>query len=95
MEKIFKHLNLLYTFIGAALRTGLGQPALLGADAIEDEDTTVLKLVLAITLMLEGSGKSELGDRFFESARHAVNLKIVGLLDVGAVNLIVLTVRKP
>jgi hypothetical protein len=94
MEKILKHLNLLYSFISAALRTGFGQPTLLGADAIEDEDTTVLKLILAITLLLEGNGKSELGDRFFESAKQAVNLKIVGPLDVGAVNLIVLTVRK-
>jgi len=92
MEKIAKHLNLLYTFIGAALRTGFGQPTLSGADAIEDEDTTVLKLVLAITLLLEGNGKSELGQRFFDSTRQAVNLKIVGALDVVAVNLIVLTV---
>jgi hypothetical protein len=92
LDKLVKHAGMLYTFIGAALRTGLGQPHLPGADAIDDQDTIVLKLVLAITLMLEGNGKSDLGERFYGSARFAVNLKIVGSLDITAVHLMILTV---
>ena len=36
MERLTKHLNMLYNFIAAALRTGFAQPSLPGADAIDD-----------------------------------------------------------
>lgn len=93
MERITKHLTMLYNFIGAALRTGFAQPSLPGADAIDDEDTTMLKLVLAVALMLENNGKSELAERFFQSAKLAVNLKIVDALDIKSIHMMILTVR--
>src|SRR2546429_2370675 len=52
--KLVQHTNLLYTFIDAARRTGLMEAGLPGADAIYDDQTRTLKLVLAIACTLEG-----------------------------------------
>lgn len=95
VEKSLKHANSLYKFIQASLRSGFGNPALPGADTIDDEETTVLKLILAITLTVEGHGRSEFGQRFFDAAKPAVDLKLVTALDVKSVVLTVLTVRIP
>jgi len=91
IEKVMKHANSLYKFIQASLRVGFGQPTLPGADAIDDEETTVLKMILAITLTVEGHGRSEFGQRFFDAAKPAVDLKLVTALDTKSVVLVVLT----
>ena len=93
IDKIYKHVDMLYNFITAALRTGFGQINLPGPDAFDDEQTTMLKLILAVALMLENNGKSELADRFFQSTRAAVNLKVVDSLDLNSVHVMILTVR--
>jgi hypothetical protein len=93
IDKVLKQANSLYKFIGASLRTGLGQPTLPGADTFDDEETTVLKMVMAITLTVEGHGRSELGQRFFDAAKPATDLKLVTAIDVKSVVLTVLTVR--
>ncbi|EXJ86080.1 hypothetical protein A1O1_06449 [Capronia coronata CBS 617.96] len=90
-ERLHKHATVLYKFIGASLRTGFGQPGLPGADTFDDEDTTILKMVLAITLTVEGHGRSELGQRFFDAAKPATDLKLVTALDLKSVMLTVLT----
>ena len=92
IDKVLKHASGLYKFIQASLRTGFGQPSLPGADGFDDEDTIVLKMVLAITLTVEGNGRSELGLRFFDSAKPAVDLRLVTALDVKSIMLVVLTV---
>jgi Fungal specific transcription factor domain/Fungal Zn(2)-Cys(6) binuclear cluster domain len=91
IERVQKHASGLYKFIGASLRSGFGNPSLPGSDAFDDEDTVVLKMVLAITLVVEGSGRSELGERFFESAKPAVDLRLVTNTGVLSVALLVLT----
>ena len=91
VKKLVKHANSLYKFIGASLRTGFGQLNLPGADAFDDEDTVVLKMVLAITLVVEGGGRSELGQRFFESAKPAVDVKLVSNIGLLSIVLLVLT----
>jgi hypothetical protein len=91
MDRVQKHASSLYKFIGASLRSGLGQPTFPGADAFDDEDTIVLKMILAITLVVEGSGRSELGDRFFESAKPSVDLKLVTNTNMISVILLSLT----
>lgn len=92
IDKVLKHANSLYKFIQASLRVGFGQPNLPGADAIDDEETIVLKMLLAITLTVEGHGRSEFGQRFFEAAKPAVDLQLVTALDIKSVVLVVLTV---
>lgn len=91
LDKLINHVKALYSFISAALRTGFGQPALAGEDALDDGMTTQLKLILAITLILEGHGQSELGYKLYESAKRATDLVIVGSLSLRAVVLIILT----
>lgn len=91
LERLFKHVHALYTFISAALRSGLGQPGLPGEDALDDEMTTQLKLVLACGLIIEGHGESELGQKLYESAKKAVDLVIVGPLSLKSAVLIILT----
>lgn len=90
-KKILKHASSLYKFIGASLRTGFGQLNLPGADAFDDEETTVLKMMLAITLVVEGNGRSELGLRFFESAKPSVDVKLVTSTGMISIILLVLT----
>ncbi|RMZ77534.1 hypothetical protein DV737_g4338, partial [Chaetothyriales sp. CBS 132003] len=91
MDKLAKHAALLYKFIDASRRQGFVQPLLPGADALDDDDSTVLKMVLACTLALEGGGRSELGQRFFDSAKPAVDLKLVTATGLVSVVQLVLT----
>lgn len=94
IDKVIKHANSLYKFIQASLRAGFGNPALPGADAIDDEETTVLKMILAVTMTVEGHGRSDFGQRFFDAAKPAVDLKLVTALDTKSVVLTVLTVSR-
>ncbi|KAI1616941.1 fungal-specific transcription factor domain-containing protein [Exophiala viscosa] len=91
IEKVIKHADSLYKFIQASLRAGFGNLALPGADAIDDEETTVLKMILAVTMTVEGHGRSDFGQRFFDAAKPAVDLKLVTALDTKSVVLVVLT----
>ncbi|KAK5100447.1 hypothetical protein LTS08_005196 [Lithohypha guttulata] len=91
MDKLYKHVNNLYTFIGAALRSGFGQVGLPGEDALDDDMTTQLKLVLACALIIEGHGQHELGQKLYDSAKKSVDLVIVGHLSIKAVVLVILT----
>ena len=93
IEKVLKQANALYKFISASLRAGFGHPALPGADTFDDEETTVLKMILATTLTVEGHGRSELGQRFFDAAKPATDMKLVTAIDTKSVVLTVLTVR--
>jgi hypothetical protein len=92
IEYIIKHINLLYTYIEAALRTGLTQMHLPGAQSIEDDDTNLTKMVLAIGLVLEGDGKSETANALYESLKPTISEKIMGPIGMKGVCLIVLTV---
>jgi hypothetical protein len=93
IEYIVKHINLLYTYIEAALRTGFTQMHLPGAQSIEDDDTNLTKIVLAIGLVLEGDGKNETADAIYESLKPIISEKIMGPIDMKGVCLVVLTVR--
>ncbi|RMZ87867.1 hypothetical protein DV736_g4908, partial [Chaetothyriales sp. CBS 134916] len=91
IDKLAKHAALLYKFIDASRRQGLVEPLRPGADTLDDDDTMVLKMVLACTLALEGNGRSELGQRFFESAKPAIDLKLVTTTGLVSVVQLVLT----
>jgi len=92
MEKMQSHINMLYTFVEAAQRTGLMQMAMPGADAIRDDQTSMLKLILACALMLEGSGKSDLGKRMFEHVRLTVEAQITAPASIIGVQMLTLAV---
>jgi hypothetical protein len=70
IETVITHATNLFRFMEAAVRNGL-----MAADAgpanqgIKDENTNVLKMVLAIAMTVEGSGQSDSGNRLFESVK--------------------------
>ena len=50
INKVLQHVRKLYRFMEAAHRSGLMQHGMPGSDSIEDEDTNILKLVLATAM---------------------------------------------
>jgi hypothetical protein len=92
IDKILRYTEMLFSFVEAAARSGLMQGALPGADAIMDEQTSVLKLILAITLVLEGRGKDALGERLFENVHKVVEKTLFEPVGLHGINLLALTV---
>jgi hypothetical protein len=92
IDKVLRYTDMLFSFVEAASRSGLMQGALPGADAIMDEQTSVLKLILAITLVLEGRGKDALGERLFENVHKVVEKTLSEPVGLHGINLLALTV---
>lgn len=67
IQTVMEYTERLYSFIDAARRNGLVQQGFPGADAIDDENTIVLKMIIACASTMEGSGSSDLGRSIFES----------------------------
>ncbi|KAJ5495676.1 hypothetical protein N7539_000792 [Penicillium diatomitis] len=76
IKTVLTQANLLYTFMEAATRTGFAQRGLPGSDGLQDDSTVILKLILAITLTVEGGGQSDLGQRLYLSVKPVVESKL-------------------
>jgi hypothetical protein len=72
IEQIIIHGTNLYDFLSAASRTGLA-PNSAPKRGINDEQSCVLKMVLATATVVEGDGQSEIGNRLFESVRETAD----------------------
>jgi len=92
IDKIIRHAIMLFTFIESAARTGLVQRSLPGADNLDDDDTRLLKMILAAALIVEGSGQSELGRRLFETVREYAESSLWGPVNINQLRLLVLVV---
>jgi hypothetical protein len=92
IEKLLRYTDMLFSFVEAAARSGLMQGGLPGADAIMDDQTSLLKIILAIALILEGYGKSPLGERLFDNVHKVVERTLLDPVDVKGINLLALTV---
>lgn len=92
IDKIIRHAIRLFAFIESAVRTGLVQRSLLGHDNLDDDDTRILKMVLAAALVVEGSGQSELGGRLFETVRQYAESSLWGPVNTNQLKLLVLVV---
>jgi len=75
IQDVKGHASIMYTMMDAAARV-LGT-AHHPNDTIQDEGTDLLRLVLAIALVLEGTGQSELGTRLFDSVNSVKNYRNV------------------
>jgi hypothetical protein len=96
IQMVIEYTERLYSFIDAARRNGLVQQGFPGADAIDDENTIILKMIIACASTMEGSGSSELGHSIFESpgVRDAIAKATNGYeISHKAPRLLVLTVR--
>lgn len=91
MDRLLRYTDMLFSFVEAAARSGLMQAALPGPDAIMDDQTSVLKLILAITLVLEGRGKDPLGERLFDNVHSVVDQTLSGPVSLHGINLLALT----
>lgn len=87
IEQVTHQINLLYTFMEAALRAGFAQRGLPGSDGLQDDNTNILRMILATTLVVEGSGKSELGERLYLSIKPVIDSKLWEPLDIKNVQL--------
>lgn len=92
IAKVTHQTNLLYTFMEAATRTGFTQRVLPGSDTLLDDDTTVLKMILATTLIVEGSGRNELGQQLYLSVKPVIETKLWEPLDVKTIQLYAMVV---
>ncbi|KAL4899145.1 hypothetical protein BDW74DRAFT_189518 [Aspergillus multicolor] len=88
IDHVIQQVTLLYTFMEAAMRTGLMHQGLAGADGLEDDSTSLIKLILATTLIVEGGGRSELGRRLYMNVKPVVESKIWDTLDVKTIQLL-------
>lgn len=92
IERLITQTNLLFTFLEAADRTGFAKRFKPGADCLSDDDTSILKMVLAITLLVEGDGESELGARFYNSVKQNVEFNLWESVDIKTIKLLALVV---
>lgn len=89
---VINQANLLYTFMEAATRTGFAQRGLPGADSLQDDNSILLKLILATTLVVEGGGESELGQRLYASVKPVIEAKLWGPHDIKNIQLFAIVV---
>lgn len=92
IARLKEHVDFLYKFMEAATRSGLMRMDAEGMDGINDNETNILKLILAISLHVEGQGRSELGLRLFEHVQPAVDALLLGEAGIKDVRILVLTV---
>ncbi|KIW06776.1 hypothetical protein, variant 2 [Verruconis gallopava] len=90
IDRLIRHTHLLFTFMEAARRSGLMEASLPGADAIHDDQTNCLKLIVAIALTLEGSGKSDLGRRLWDCVKASIETISFNPPDVKGLQMLVL-----
>jgi hypothetical protein len=94
IDTVINQANQLYTFLEAATRSGFTKQGS-SADCLQDDNTTHLKLILAITLMVEGNGQSELGQHLFSSVKPIIHMKMWEPVDIKIIQLFSLVVSIP
>ncbi|CAI6249123.1 unnamed protein product [Periconia digitata] len=90
VDKLLQFTEMLFRFVEAASKAGLMQRGLPGADAIEDEQTNILKLVLATALILEGGGKSALGAKLYQNTRKILDRTLSDPVDLTSIRILAL-----
>ena len=92
IEEVIEYAQKLYPFMEAAHRTGLMQQGMPGADSLDDERTSTLKLVLATALTVEATGRSELGKRIFTQVQPAVDRCLLGNVGTAGIQMLAMAV---
>ncbi|KAK0250481.1 hypothetical protein LTS09_014328 [Friedmanniomyces endolithicus] len=92
-NKVMAYATKLYRFMEAAHRSGLMQQGMPGSDAMVDEDTNILQMVLATAMTVEGSGRSELGRKLFEGVQPAIDNLLLGSVGVKGIRLLAMTLQ--
>ena len=90
INKVIVFAHKLYGSMETARRSGQGLPS---TNGIDDEDTNLLKLILASAMMVECAGWNELGSRIFEHTRPAID-NLLGDIGIKGIQLLTMAVRK-
>ena len=94
IDKTIAKANRLFDFMEAAARTGLLRDEIERGDAFHDDDSNILKMVLAASLTLVGGGYSEMGNRLFESVRMVSESRLWQPINMKGLMLLVIVVRR-
>ena len=92
IDKTIAQANRLFDFMEAAARTGLLREEIDRGDAFHDDDSNILKMVLAASMTLVGGGHSEMGSRLFESVRAASESRLWQPVNMKGLMLLVIVV---
>lgn len=90
IEKIIIKANLLYS-LESTSQSDLANH-LSSLVSLDTDDMNILKMILATSLTLEGSGESELGKMIFESIRGACEIRLWDPIDIKGLILLVIAV---
>lgn len=63
-----------------------------GADSIDDEETNILKIVMATAMVVESSGRSELGRAMYDYVQPSIDALFSGDTSLRSVQLLALAV---
>ena len=92
IEDVIAYAQQLYPFMEAARRTGLMQQGMPGSDTLDDADTSILKLVIAIGLVVEAGGRSDLAKRLFQSVQSTVDKCLRGSASIKGIQMLAMAV---
>ncbi|KAF2154722.1 fungal-specific transcription factor-like protein [Myriangium duriaei CBS 260.36] len=89
MDHVRRYVMQLYKFLDV-MRDDVLRPNKPGPDTIDGHETNLLKLMLAIALIVEGKGRSEMGQRLFQSVQPSVDRLLLAPGGVGEIRLLAL-----
>ena len=93
IDEIISRAKFLFTFTGAATRSGLVRTDKAGADSLDTADNNILKMVLATALTFEAHGHSDLGQALFNSVKDASEGRLWKPAELKGLTLLVNIVR--
>ena len=92
IERTMSKAKLLFDFMDSATRTGLVSLETSGSDALNDDDSLILKMVLAVASTIEVSGPSELGQKLFGTVQAVSGARLWQPVSVKGLILLVMVV---
>ena len=75
MEEVTKKAKTLYNFMDSMRRIGFLQKGISQGESFRDDETLILKMVLAVALTVENGGQNDMGRAIFEHVRHITNMQ--------------------
>ena len=73
MDKIMSKAKTLFNFLDSMKRVGFLEKEIEQGDSLDDDETMILKMILATALVVESTGRSELGRSLWENVRRISN----------------------